>query len=98
MHCNENREQNVRREERMNTDMLYEHWWKLTPDQRRQEFKTPSEIAPNLDRTPKSVCRMADEGRIPRVKIGGRIYVHEPSLLHKLKQDDGLTPSARASR
>ena len=87
----ENEDRNENRDEQLSVEELYDLWWCLSPEQRKLEFLTPSEIAPSLDRTPKSVCRMADEGRIPRVKIGGRIYVHSRSLLAKLKQDEGLS-------
>jgi hypothetical protein len=61
---------------------LFQVYWNLGPGPARDaQFWTPQAVGERIERTEARVRGMCDEGRLPMVKVGGRIYIHIPSLL-----------------
>lgn len=60
---------------------LLKRFWELDFEQRSREFITPKAAARKAGVHPSRARALCDEGMWPYVKIGGRIYVHDPSLL-----------------
>ena len=58
------------------------------PKQRSAEFMEPHRVAILLELSVSRIRQLADEGRLPHVKIFGRIYVHVPSLLEVLRKEN----------
>jgi excisionase family DNA binding protein len=69
----------------VDVENLLERFFSLKERQRTAEFLSVKEIAAQLNLHPSRVRQLVDEGKLPSVKIFGRIYVHRPSMMQTLK-------------
>jgi hypothetical protein len=61
---------------------LFNRWWALGPGSlRKTEFWKPRKVAAHLEYSESRVRGLCEEGLLPMLKVGGRIFVHIPSLL-----------------
>lgn len=68
-------------------ERLLNLYLELSHSAREKEFWTPKQVSVLLNRTDSRVRQMADEDRIPSIKILGRLFVHMPSLIDRLHED-----------
>jgi len=68
---------------------LLQRWWSLPADKRMDEFWSPGQVAFQLGITDSRVRGCCSEGKIPHIKIAGRIYIHVPSMLEELVARQG---------
>jgi hypothetical protein len=65
-------------------EKLFERWWSLTDEGDTAtldaEFKTPKELSDLTRHTESRIRGCCMEGKIPNIKIMGRIYIHMPTL------------------
>jgi hypothetical protein len=70
-------------------DEMYDLWWRLPKDQRKDHFWTPDQAAGDLEMSVSRVRGLIDEGKITAIRIWppkGRIYIHKDSAFAELKQ------------
>jgi hypothetical protein len=61
---------------------LFQRWWSLKPGVERDgEFWTPKQVATHTRYSESRIRGLCDEGKLPYVKIGGRIYLYLPAIL-----------------
>lgn len=62
-------------------ESLFGRFWDLGPGKvREDEFWTPHKVADRLGYSPSRIRGLCDEGALPMVKVGGRLFIHIPSL------------------
>lgn len=68
-------------------DWLLRRWWGLSPDERDKEFWSPKQVAWKTGRSEAHVRSLVEQGKLPAIKIFGRIYIHIPSLFELLSRE-----------
>ena len=59
---------------------LLNRYWRLSASEREKEYETTKYTANLLRMTESRVRQLVDEGRMPAIKIYGRILIHLPTL------------------
>lgn len=55
-------------------------YWESSEQERQRDYKSTKWVAALLRMTESRVRQLVDEGRIPAIKLFGRILIHEPTL------------------
>lgn len=66
-------------------DDLVDRFLGLSFKPRAEEFLSVKAVADLLNKHPSTIRQLADEGKIPHIKIFGTIHIHMPSLRDMLK-------------
>ena len=67
-------------------------WIRLSQEERSRVFGTAKDAAAILGVQPKRIYGMHDEGKLPSIKIFGRLFIHLPSLLEWIIRGEDLPP------
>lgn len=68
-------------------ESLSQRFLKLQSRDKERDFKTPAELAGELNLTASRIRQLVDEGKLAAIRVGGRILIYRPAAIRQLITD-----------
>ncbi len=71
----------------MGDEDLYDLWLRLSEEEREEQFRQAKSLTKDLGLSESRIRSLVDEGSLPAIRIFGRIRIHYPSVVARLKEE-----------